>query len=213
MSEWIDVTVSLRNGMPHWPDDQPFVIKRDHDMNQGAENNLSQYTTSAHAGTHMDAPVHFIKGGQAIDEIPLEVTVGPARVLRIEDPESITVRELEPQNIRQGERILFRTRNSDRVWKTDRFQEHFVAIPGETARYLADRRPALIGVDYLSVGHYQEDGGETHRALLSAGIWIVEGLDLSRVEPGEYEMVCLPIKLQGSDGAPARAILRPLRRD
>jgi arylformamidase len=213
MSEWIDISVPLHNGMPHWPGDQAFTIKRDHDMNAGAGNNLSEFTTSSHTGTHMDAPVHFIRGGKGIDEIPLSAVVGRARVLAIKDPENITVEELRPHNIGRGERILFRTRNSDKAWAQEGFQEDFVAIPPETARYLAECRPALVGVDYLSVGHFQGGGAETHQAILGAGIWIVEGLDLSAVRPGDYDLVCLPIKVQGADGALARAILRPVAAD
>lgn len=209
MSEWIDVSVLLHNDMPHWPGDKAFELKRDSDMDKGDHDNVSQITTSVHAGTHMDAPVHFIKDGEGIDRIPLDVCIGRARVIAIKDPERITPKELERHNIRAGERILFKTANSDRVWKTNEFQKQFVSIAADAARYLAERRPCLVGVDYLSVGAYHGDGAETHQALLGAGIWIVEGLNLSAVQPGDYELICMPLKIAGSDGAPARAVLRP----
>ena len=209
MSDWIDVSVLLHNDMAHWPGDQPFERKRDSDMDKGDHDNVSQITTSVHAGTHMDAPVHFIQDGEGIDRIPLEVCIGPARVVGIENPERITAQELDGHNIRADERILFKTANSDRVWRTNDFQKQFVSIAADAARYLGERKPRLVGVDYLSVGAYHGDGAETHQALLGAGIWIVEGLNLSSVQPGEYELICLPMKIAGSDGAPARAVLRP----
>ena len=113
-------------------------------------------------------------------------------------------------HLASGERLLFRTRNSDHCWKTDQFQTGFVAIAPEAAEYLAARQVRTVGVDYLSIGPYQSGGPETHRALLGAGVWVIEGLNLELVEPGDYELVCLPLKIVGADGAPARAILRKL---
>jgi arylformamidase len=156
----------------------------------------------------MDAPLHFVRGGTGLDRMPLSATIGSARVIEIRDRESIKPAELRPHKIRRGERILFKTRNSVRSWKTDAFDEHFVYISQAAARYLAERRVQTVGVDYLSVGGYQRDGVETHQALLGAGIWIIEGLNLAKVKPGKYELVCLPLKVLASDGAPARAILR-----
>lgn len=170
--------------------------------------NLSEITGSAHTGTHMDAPLHFIENGASIDTLPVSVTVGRARVIGIQDRETIRVGELEPHEIARGERVLFKTANSSRLWKTGTFQENYIYIPPDTAEYLAAVQVQLVGVDYLSVGGYHWGNPETHRALLGAGIWIIEGLNLEHVEPGEYELVCLPLKLVGSDGAPARAVLR-----
>jgi arylformamidase len=140
--------------------------------------------------------------------MPLEVGLGPARVIAIEDPAHIEAAELRRHRPRRGERLLLRTRNSDQVWQAAGFVKQFVAFSLEGAEYLAGCRPRLVGVDYLSVGTYHGDGPEVHRALLGAGIWIVEGLDLSRVAPGDYELACLPLRIEGGDGAPARAALR-----
>src|SRR6266581_3621220 len=118
--------------------------------------------------------------------------------------------ELEPHRIQMGERILFKTINSTHYWQTDAFEKNFVFISKEAAEYLGKVRVQTIGVDYLSVGGYFKDGPETHRALLGAGIWIIEGLNLAAVAAGEYELICLPVKLTGSEGAPARAILKKL---
>lgn len=209
-SAWIDVSVPLRNGMVHWPGDPPFEIERVHDMERGDANNLSRVSMGAHSGTHVDTPLHFIRNGTSISDIPVSATVGRARVIEISDAESIKPRELIHQGIRRGQRVLFKTRNSSRrVWESDTFIEDFVFISNEAAHFLARRGVALVGVDYLSVGGYQHAGRETHITLLESGVWIIEGLDLSQVAPGTYDLVCLPLKLVGAEGAPARAILRP----
>ncbi len=209
MSEWIDVTVPLQAGMAGWPGDQPFLHHREAEMAKGSEYNLSRLHSSVHAGTHMDAPLHFIHGGASIDSIPLAVAMGRARVIGIEHPEEICLAEVERAGIQAGERILFRTRNSDHRWWTEPFKEDFVGIPEDAAEFLAERKPALVGVDYLSVAPFAAPG-PTHRLILGAGIWVVEGLDLTRTAPGEYELICLPMKLAGAEGAPARVVLRPV---
>ena len=205
---WIDVSIPLHNGMVHWPNDEPFLRAESLLIAKGDPCNLSEFTASAHIGTHMDAPRHYLPDGAGIETFPISAGIGLARVIGIQDPELIGISELEPYKLATGERVLFKTKNSDRAWKTGKFQEKFVYIPKETAAYLADRKLQTVGVDYLSVGGYEIDGPETHRALLGAGIWIIEGLNLENVEPGNYELVCLPLKMAGSDGAPARAVLR-----
>jgi arylformamidase len=209
MSGWIDISVPLRNGMPVWPGDRPFEISRDSDISLGHTANLSSYSTSAHVGTHMDAPLHFVDGGASIDRIPIDVLIGPARVVEIADPQLVRARDLEMHDLRPNERILFKTRNSSRDWASEKFTPDFVSIAPDAARHIAARRVALVGIDYLSVGAYAgEDGAEAHRALLGAGVWILEGLNLHGIDAGDYELVCLPLKIAGADGAPARAVLR-----
>ena len=207
-SEWIDVSIPLHNGMVNWPGDAPFHRLETLKIANGDPCNLSQFCSSAHIGTHMDAPRHFLAHGHGIESMPLDATIGPARVIAIHDPDLIRVKELEPHRLALGERVLFKTRNSEHLWKTNDFQKQFVHIPQDTAAYLATLKVRTVGVDYLSVGGYETDSAETHQALLGAGIWLIEGLNLANVEPGKYELVCLPLKLVGSDGAPARAVLR-----
>ena len=211
-SPWIDISVPLKTGMVHWPGDPPTVIGRVQDMARGDVCTVSHLDLCAHAGTHMDAPAHFIQGGLDIDAMPLDAAIGPARVIAIDDPAAITLRELASLRIRRGERLLFKTANSARRWSAEGFLEHFVHISLEAARYLAERKVGLVGVDYLSVGGFHADGAGTHRALLEAGVWLLEGLDLSRVPPGPVQLVCLPLRLAGAEGAPARAIVRPVRK-
>jgi len=207
---WIDVSVPLRSGMVHWPDNPPVQIERTLSIEHGDVANVSKISMGAHTGTHMDGPIHFVREGQGLDEMPLTATIGRARVIEIRDPGSIKLDELHPHRLQRGERILFKTQNSARRWSSEDFMEDFVYISQGAARYLADRGIQTVGVDYLSVGGFRKDGEETHLALLEAGTWVIEGLELSEVEPGEYELICLPVKIERSDGAPARAILRPI---
>jgi arylformamidase len=209
MSEWIDVSVPLRTGMPHWPGDIPVTIRQTMNMEAGDPCNLRTLSMSAHTGTHMDAPLHFVRTGVSLDAMPLDATMGAARVVAITDERVITPRELQSNQPQPGERLLLKTRNSN-LWRSRcrLFLKNFVAIEADAARYLAECGVRTVGVDYLSVGAYNGDGAETHQALLGAGVWIIEGLDLSAVEPGDYELACLPLKIEGGDGAPARAALR-----
>jgi arylformamidase len=193
--------------MVHWPGDPAIEMVRTKDLARGDPANVSRLTLGVHSGTHVDAPIHFIPGAAGIDAVPLTDLIGPVRVLRIEDPQSIGVAELRAFEPREGERLLFRTRNSTRVWGKPKFVPDFVYLSLEGARFLAERKVCCVGTDYLSIGGH-DHGVETHRALLEVGICIIEGLDLSKVEPGSYEMVCLPIRLAGADGAPARVVLR-----
>jgi arylformamidase len=209
-SHWIDISVPLRNGMVVWPGDAPFERSLTLQLAGGGPCNLSQISTTVHIGTHMDAPQHYLPGGAGIETMPIPATVGRARVIEIRDPETVTLSELAQHHLTKGERVLLKTANSAHCWNTDVFQEKYVYIEPEAARYLVERGIQTIGVDYLSVGGFEHGGPETHRILLGAGIWIIEGLQLDKVEPGEYELLCLPLKIIGSDGAPARAVLRKL---
>lgn len=200
----------LRNAMVHWPGDPPVRIERISDMDFGDTSNLSTISMGSHTGTHVDAPLHFIRKGKGIDKMPLETAVGRARVIEIHDTESIKPEELARHRIRQGERVLFKTQNSLGGWNTQSFIEDFVFISKEAASFLVDHGVRVVGVDYLSVGGFKKDGVETHKTLLKAGIWIIEGLDLSGVKQGKYDLICLPLKLDRGDGAPARAILKPV---
>jgi arylformamidase len=210
-SSWIDVSVPIRTGMVHWPGDPPARISRALSMERGDPCTVSLLEMGAHTGTHMDAPAHFVPGGLGIDDLPLDASVGSARVIPIRDHTSIKTDELVRYHIRRGERVLFKTHNSDHCWDTDRFVEDFVYLSATAAQYLAERQVRLVGIDYLSVGGFRADGVETHQALLQAGIWIIEGLNLKRVRPGRVQLLCLPLKIAGADGAPCRAVIKPLK--
>ncbi len=219
-SPWIDISVTMRDGMVHWPGDPECHVKLHVKLGDPLPGqpgktipcNLTHLSLSAHTGTHMDAPRHFVADGCTMESLPLDAVIGPCRVIEIFHKHKITVEELRAHRLRKGERVLFKTRSSVRSWRmarTSTFDEKFIHIPADTAQYLVDRQVMTVGVDYLSVGGYKADGVECHQILLGAQVWIIEGLDLSRIKPGRYDLVCLPLKILGADGAPARAILRP----
>lgn len=211
MHPWIDISLPIRSGMPVWPGDRPVLVEQTMSLERGDLLNLTECHFTAHTGTHLDAPRHFLPSGDAIDALPLDAVLGPCRVVRICDPVAVRPDELPPR-LQAGERILFKTQNSFNNIHLDQFIEDFVYVSKEAAAILAAARVRTVGIDYLSVGGFHHDLVETHLVLLGAGIWIIEGLDLSAVEPEEYELACLPLKLVGADGAPARAALRRLER-
>lgn len=204
---WLDVTRTVTAGMAHWPGDPEVEIDLIVDMSKGEACNVSRLSMCAHTGTHMDAPVHFLRDGAGVEAAPLAVLMGMARVIAIEDPVSVRRAELEKHAIQAGERIIFRTRNTLIPWESD-FRMDFVYIAADAAQLLAEKKVSLVGIDYMSVGGFYHDMVETHVALLEAGIWIVENLDLREIAPGPWEIICLPLKIPGCDGAPARALMR-----
>jgi arylformamidase len=195
--EIIDVTVPVRTGMVTYPGDPEVVLERVMSIPEGGKANITRIDMGAHSGTHVDAPVHFIEGAAGTEELPLDVLVGPCVVVAADG-----LTESDAARAPQGaERVLFKTPNSE-LWARDEFPDHFDRLDGAGARLLLERGVRLVGVDYLSVGDQ-----EAHRVLLEAGVVPLEGLDLRAVEPGEYFLVCAPLKLVGSDGAPARVLL------
>ena len=211
-SSWIDISIPFRNKMVHWPTDPVPRVERIKDRDKGDPVTLTEMQIIDHVGTHVDAPLHFIAGGNTVDKMPLNATIGRARVIEIKDKESIKLKELEPYNLRRGERILFKTLNSARCYKTDEFIEDYVYFSIEVAQHLVDRGVRAVGLDYISIGTYKnrENLHDTHQILLENGVYIIEGINLSGVKPGRYELICLPILLERGDAASARAILRPI---
>ena len=208
-NKWIDISLTLKSNMMHWPGDPPFSITRVREMDKGDTVNLSKITMGAHSGTHVDAPVHFIKGAKGVDRLLFDLLIGPARIIEIADTDTIKKKELTGHRIKKGERILLRTRNSiKKILYRDTFSEDFVYMEKDAAEFLVARGIKTLGVDYLSVGGYKKNGPDVHRTLLSAGILVIEGLDLTEALPGNYDMICLPIKILDSDSAPARVILK-----
>lgn len=196
--------------MTHWPGDPEVTLQRFADMRNGDICNVTRMDMCVHTGTHMDAPLHYVMDGDGMETAPIDTLVGPARVIEITDPVSIRRAELEPFDIKPGERVLIRTKNVD-IPRGAEFKMDFIYIAADAAQYLADRKCALVGVDYMSIGGFYNDMVETHKILLSAGVWVVENVDLRDILPGNYEVICLPMKLVGCDGAPTRVLLRPLK--
>jgi arylformamidase len=206
---WIDLSLTLKSNMVHWPTDPPFSIARVREMDKGDTVNLSKIIMGAHSGTHVDAPVHFIKGAKGVDQILIDSLIGPARIIEIADVDTIKEKALAGHGIKKGERILLRTRNSiNKILYKDTFTKDFVYMEKGAAEFLVARGIKTLGIDYLSVGGYKKDGPDVHRMLLGAGILIIEGLDLTEALPGRYHMICLPMKILDSDGAPARVIVK-----
>ena len=194
--------------MPIWPDNPDVSLERKQCLQHGDVCNVSELQLGTHTGTHIDGLNHFIKGAPGIDQMPLNLMTGTARVVEISNPEQITAQELAGYELQAGERILFRTRNSEQLHQGEGFQKEFVHVAEDAAKLLASAEVALIGVDYLSVGGFEGNVIEVHHALLGAGIWCVEGLNLKELTAGYYEFICLPIRLVDGDGGPARAIAR-----
>lgn len=209
--EWIDISTPLEASMLVWPGDDPVQVEQVLFLERGDPFNLTRLKMSAHTGTHMDAPRHFLRGGAGMETLPLELMSGRARVIGVDDAEAVRPEHL-PADLEPGERLLFRTRNSTVYLKKPGFTEQFIYISADAAAAMAGAGVALAGIDYLSVGGFSKDLRETHEVLLGAGIWVVEGLRLEHVAPGRYEFLCLPLLIPGADGAPARALLRPLPR-
>lgn len=207
-NHWIDISISLHNGTVSWPGDPTIKIARFCDLNKGDSSNVSQIFMSVHTGTHIDAPKHFFEEGQSLDLMPITTTVGNARVVEIQDTECIKPAELQTLNLKPQERILFKTQNSSGNRQNDTFTEKYVYISPKAAQYLVKSKVQCIGIDALSVDDFHNHACEAHRILLNAGIWIIEGLNLEKVKPGSYELICLPLKIIGSDSAPARAVIR-----
>lgn len=203
-----DVSLTVSPQLPTWPGDPKIVLERSAKIEEGSNANVSRINMGVHTGTHVDAPFHFLPDGKAVDHLSLNVLTGRAYVLYLPSVDEITASLLEKAEIPpRTRRILFKTRNSE-YWNNPggSFRTDFVALSADGADFLVKRGVRLVGVDYLSVAPYK-NSRPTHEILLKAGVVIVEGLDLSKVSPGRYTFYCLPLKLKGSDGAPARAIL------
>lgn len=209
---WIDLTIPLSPETPVWPGDPPVEREPVSSIADGDTANVTRLTLGSHAGTHMDAPRHFLDGGRTIDELPRDATVGPCLVIDTGEAEVIEPDDLLPHGLLQGERVLLRTRNSARAWHQGPFDGTFVHLSTAAATHLAEVGVRCVGIDHLSVAGFEKNERAVHEALLGAGVWIIEGLDLSAVPEGRYELVCLPLRLLGGDGAPCRAMVRPLDR-
>ncbi len=204
-----DISLSLSPRTIRWVTAQPFELIERKRMSRGDANNSSSMHTSVHAGTHVDAPFHFVPDGVAIESLPLETFIGPARVCAVEPGTHITSADVARAGLRGETRVLFKTRNSN-LLKKGVYDPSFAPFSVDGAKALVDLGIELVGLDYLSAAGADEQV-PVHRAFLDHGVILLEGIDLSEVAPGRYELICPPVKLAGSDGAPCRAILRELK--
>ena len=206
---WIDISVPLKKGMVVYPGDPPVRIVRASDTARGDPVTVSHISMGLHAGTHIDAPLHLFEGGLSIDRLPLRLFVGRARVIAVGDAPSIEAGELRGHPILSNEMVLFKTRNSA-LGRLDRFYPEHVYLAPSAAAYLVEAGVRAVGIDYLSIDAFGQHGLEAHSLLLRSSIPIIEGLDLSPVGPGLYECICLPLRIEDGEAAPARAMVRPL---
>jgi len=205
--EVLDISVPVKPGMVVYPGDAPVRLERSRAIARGDDYNLTRLQISAHAGTHVDAPLHFIEDAAAVTELPLSILIGPAYVVDATgisaDIDATTLARLDVPSA--AERLLFKTPNS-RLWSSDEFHSDFLGIADDAAKVLVSLGVKLVGIDYLSLAP-ASDPAPAHITLLKAGVVILEGIDLRAVDPGPYRLICLPLPIEGCEGAPARAVL------
>lgn len=204
---FLDVSVPLAADVPTYPGNPPFELQAIKRIANGDSSNVSRLVMGTHAGTHVDAPRHFFDEGAGADALSLELLIGRARVVDLPRRGGITADDLAAAGLREDLRVLFKTPNSA-LWNSGGFRQEYTHLTEGGARYLAAQGVNVVGVDYLSVEEFKKAGAPAHRALLSQGVVIIEGLNLSDVEPGMYEMYCLPLRVASADGAPARVVLK-----
>ena len=209
--EFIDITIPLTDGIAVYPGEPGPQLTPLARIANGDPANVSHLSFGTHTGTHVDAPRHFIEGAPTVESMSLDALCGPARVVRINDPVAVHRAELERMKWEGVERVLFQTRN-EALWDKPSFQKDFVYLAKDAAEWLLARRVRLVGIDYLSIEAFHSKDYSVHHLLLEAGVVIVEGLDLRRMTPGDYDLWCLPLKVVGADGAPCRAVLSSRRK-
>ena len=207
MRRFHDISVPVRTGGLVYPGNPEIVIEGQQKISEGAGANVSRISFGSHTGTHVDAAKHFFDDGETIDQLPLDRLIGPALLIAVSDTlASVGASDLEQHDLESQTRILIRTRNSS-LLSDPEFHRDYTYLAPDGAEYLVSRGVELVGVDYLSIEQFHSGHHRTHRTLLERGVVIVEGLSLGGIAPGKYELVCLPLRLEGLDGAPARAIL------
>ena len=203
----IDVSVPLDAQLPTYPHNTPFSLEAIKRIARGDSSNVSTVHMSAHAGTHVDAPRHFFDDRPGTEALALDLLIGRARVIEVASRTGITAEDLEPIDFSDDIRLLIKTHNST-FWGSAAFHEDYIGVTDSGAKHLVAHGIKVVGVDYLSVEQFKNVGKPAHHVLLGAGTIVIEGLNLRDVEPGVYEMFCLPLRIVGSDGAPARVVLR-----
>jgi arylformamidase len=203
----IDVSVPLDASLPTYPGNTPFSLEAIKRLARGESSNVSTLHMSAHTGTHVDAPRHFFDGAAGVDLLPLEMLIGRVRLIEIRSRKGIGPDELSAVDLSEDVRVLIKTPNS-RLWGSPEFNPDYVGVTEAGAKHLIGQGIKVLGVDYLSVEQFKQPGAPAHHVLLGGGTIVIEGLNLRDVEPGVYEMFCLPLRIVGADGAPARVVLR-----
>lgn len=204
-----DISLTIAEDLPVWPGDPKIELKKISKIEEGEEANVTHISACVHIGTHVDAPDHFLGNGQTVENLQLDLLVGAAFVVEIHVDGQVSAVDLQSASIPEGtKRLLIKTANSQ-LWAegVKEFKSDFIALEADAAAYLVNQGVEVVGVDYLSVAPFA-DPAPTHRILLEAGVLVIEGLNLSGIESGDYTLMCLPLKISGSDGAPARVLLQ-----
>lgn len=204
----LDVSVLIRPGVPTYPGNPEFELQAVKRIAQGASSNVSRVVMGTHTATHVDAPRHFFDDAPGVDGLALDLLIGRARVIDLPHRGGITADQLAAAGLREDLRVLLRTPNSALWNNTGGFHEDYTYVTENGARYLVDQGVKVVGVDYLSVEQFHKAGAPAHHALLGNGVIVIEGLNLSDAEPGPYDMYCLPLRIAGADGSPARVVLK-----
>jgi arylformamidase len=203
----IDISVPLDDKLASYPGNTPFSIEPIKRIARGDSSNVSTLHMSAHSGTHVDAPRHFFDSAPGTEALSLEMLIGRTRVIEVATRKAVTGEDLAAFDLSEDVRLLLKTSNS-RLWGSPEFHSEFIGLTESAARHLVDHGVKLVGVDYLSVEVFHTPGAPAHHVLLGAGTVVIEGLNLRDVDPGVYDMFCLPLRVSGCDGAPARVVLR-----
>lgn len=203
--KWIDITLPIQADYPSWPGDTPFSIIHNTKTDKGVNVNISTIQTSCHFGTHIDAPKHFIDEGPTIETMALDMLIGPCRVYQLDCPKVISESDLRDLDFDQVQRVLFKTANSQRI-NDSQFHRDYIGLDVSASQFLLNKRIRLIGTDYYSVAAPGQ-AAPVHQMLLGSNVVLLEGLDLGNVTQGDYQLLALPMKIVGSDGAPARVLL------
>jgi arylformamidase len=201
-----DITVPISTQLPVYEGDPPVEVTPFSSIAKGNPANILRLQITTHTGTHIDAPLHFVEGGKDVCAVPLELLIGPALVIDAGDAAEITPEFIASTHVKGIKRLLFKTRNST-YWHEQHFRKDFTSISSEASRHLVELGVQLVGIDYLSVERFDSQDHSTHLTLLQANVIVLEGVNLSEVSEGMYELICLPLPVHNGDGAPCRAIL------
>ncbi len=207
--KFYDISLPISKDLPVWPGDPAVSLTPAQSILKGDQSNVTSIQMGAHTGTHIDAPYHFLEHGATVDKVPIETLIGPCLVIGSDAQSLVRKEDIRKYNLDRYSRILIKTKNSE-MWagNSRSFNANYVSLSYDAAEHLVEMNTILVGIDYLSIEAFRSDNSRVHKLLLENSIVIVEGLNLYGVQPGEYELICMPLKLQGCEGAPARVVLR-----
>lgn len=207
MKKFYDISLTLSEKLPVWPGDKAVEILQTSFMGKGDDCNVSLFSMSMHAGTHIDAPLHFINAGKSTEDMDLDRFIGKAKVFELDVQADIELEHVSGLDICAGDIVLLKILKNEELLKLEEFRHDFVGLSTKAAQYLAGKTIKSVGIDYYSIERSDSCGFSVHKILLGNGIGIIEGVKLEEIEPGEYELLCLPLKLKNGNGSPVRAVL------